>query len=246
MTIRAEDRDQKPVPSQSCDLSIAPLHWNARSKQYDAGEFDTHHISTDAQGSATFVWSPPAAGLYALDVHSTDKEGRVSYERTYSMVVDRTNGAADAGPNKLLLVPGKDVVAAHEPLRVLLVSPVAGRDALVTVSDARLRSAFVLHITGTSRTFDLLPPADTARFTIGATVADTTALNAIAEITVRPASKTMRVTIRPDKQRYHPGDLATLRVRTLSESGQPISSELSLGVADEAIYALKDPSGTTV
>jgi uncharacterized protein YfaS (alpha-2-macroglobulin family) len=242
--VHAEDHDKRPIAGQSCDLSIAQLHWNTRAKHYDAGDFDTHSLSTDASGRATFRWTPTVAGLYALDVRSTDEAGRVSYERTYSMVVDRTNGAAATGPKTLLLIPAKEVVGTHEPLRVLLVSPVAGRDALVTISDSRLRSAFVLHMTGSSSTFDVMPPTGDARFAIGATVADSRALNADAEITVRPPPHSMRVTIRPDKQRYRPGDLATIRVWTRAENGHPISSELSLGVVDEAVYALEDRAET--
>ncbi len=50
VTVRAEDRDRKPVAGQSCDLSISLLHWNARTKKYDSGRTDAHvHIDRRAR-----------------------------------------------------------------------------------------------------------------------------------------------------------------------------------------------------
>ncbi len=87
------------------------------------------------------------------------------------MVVDETNAVADGAPSKVLLVPNKNIVGPHERLHVLLVSPFAGRDAFVTLSDGHMRSAFVLHLTGSERTFDVMPPVDDAHFSIDATIA---------------------------------------------------------------------------
>jgi uncharacterized protein YfaS (alpha-2-macroglobulin family) len=243
ITVRAADRDGKPLQNQLCELSIAPLKWNASAARFDSGSFDSHQLTTDALGRATYVWNPSKSDLYALDVRSTDRAGRVSYERTYAMVVKPDWDTVAAGPDRLLLVPAKTVVKPKEPLRMLLVSPVAGHDALVTVGDGRLRYAFVVHMNGRSQTFDVMPPADDATFYVDVVLANNRSSSARTRIDVRPPEREMRVSIRPAKPRYKPGDLATLHLWTRSQDGRPLQAEVSLGVADEAIYALHDQIG---
>ncbi len=52
--------------------------------------------------------------------------------------------------------------------------------------------------------------------------------------------KTLNVTITPDKESYAPREKATITVRVTNERGDPVSTELSLAMVDEAIFALSD------
>lgn len=57
-------------------------------------------------------------------------------------------------------------------------------------------------------------------------------------VPVPDVSRKLNITLTPDKAEYHPGDQATYRIKALDNKGRPVSTEVSLTVVDEAIYAL--------
>jgi uncharacterized protein YfaS (alpha-2-macroglobulin family) len=59
------------------------------------------------------------------------------------------------------------------------------------------------------------------------------------ELRVAEPPHELAIGIEPDKREYRPGESARIRLRTTDRSGQPVRSELSLGVVDEAIYSLR-------
>ncbi|MBZ5546170.1 MAG: alpha-2-macroglobulin, partial [Acidobacteriia bacterium] len=61
-------------------------------------------------------------------------------------------------------------------------------------------------------------------------------------ISVPATEKILKVTIETDKPQYRPNDKVTYTIDAQDEQGRPVSAELSLGVVDEAIYAVR-PDG---
>ena len=43
----------------------------------------------------------------------------------------------------------------------------------------------------------------------------------------------------PSKPQYQPGEAASYTIKATDTSGKPVAAEFSLGVVDEAIYAIK-------
>ena len=58
-------------------------------------------------------------------------------------------------------------------------------------------------------------------------------------ISVPAAEKVLKVTVETDKAQYRPNDKVTYTLTTQDEQGHPVSAEVSLGVVDEAIYAVQ-------
>ena len=54
--------------------------------------------------------------------------------------------------------------------------------------------------------------------------------------------KVLKVTVETDKPQYRPGDKVTYTLTAQDAKGHPVSAELSLGVVDEAIYAVRPDS----
>lgn len=52
----------------------------------------------------------------------------------------------------------------------------------------------------------------------------------------------INVSVRPDRNKYNPGDTATLEITTIAPDGTPVPSEVSLAVVDKAIFDLKKKS----
>ncbi|HAG09249.1 MAG TPA: hypothetical protein DCK87_06800, partial [Desulfotomaculum sp.] len=47
------------------------------------------------------------------------------------------------------------------------------------------------------------------------------------------------MTVTPSKKNYEPGEVVTCRLKTVNAANKPVQAEVSLGVVDEAIYALR-------
>ena len=58
-------------------------------------------------------------------------------------------------------------------------------------------------------------------------------------ISVPAVEKVLKVTVETDKPEYRPGEQVTYTVTAQDAQGHPVSAELSLGVVDEAIYAVR-------
>ncbi len=61
-------------------------------------------------------------------------------------------------------------------------------------------------------------------------------------ISVPAAEKVLKVTVETDKPEYRPGEKVTYTLTAQDAEGHPVSAELSLGVVDEAIYAVRPDS----
>ena len=60
-----------------------------------------------------------------------------------------------------------------------------------------------------------------------------------------PTQHELKVELQPSKPQYQPGEAATYTIKATDSSGKPVAAEFSLGVVDEAIYAIKpDTTGS--
>lgn len=62
------------------------------------------------------------------------------------------------------------------------------------------------------------------------------------EIILPPKHRLMKLEVVSDRGRYRPGEEANFIVKTFDASGKPVAAEFSLGVVDEAIYAIREDS----
>jgi uncharacterized protein YfaS (alpha-2-macroglobulin family) len=64
-------------------------------------------------------------------------------------------------------------------------------------------------------------------------------LSGEAVVNVSRERKALRVIITPEQPRYEPGQTATFTIKTCTTEGLPAPSEVSFGLVDEAIYAIR-------
>ena len=63
--------------------------------------------------------------------------------------------------------------------------------------------------------------------------------SATKELILPPKDKFLNVSLSTAKDEYRPGEKITLNIKTLNNDGKGVASEFSLGVVDEAIYAIR-------
>ena len=112
----------------------------------------------------------------------------------------------------------------------------------MTVEGSDIYDHFNVHLTGVV-TMVRIPIKDTYRpnFYIGVCfVRNKTFTNRHVRAKVSLDLQTLRVTLLPDKRIYKPGENATFTLKASDSYGRPARAELSVGVVDEAIYAVAE------
>ncbi|MGQ9706997.1 MAG: alpha-2-macroglobulin family protein [bacterium] len=66
------------------------------------------------------------------------------------------------------------------------------------------------------------------------------------DISVKDPSKSLRMSLNMDKKEYRPGDEARWSVNVTDYSGKPQIADVSLGMVDEALYAIREEDKTTL
>jgi alpha-2-macroglobulin len=66
------------------------------------------------------------------------------------------------------------------------------------------------------------------------------------QVVIPPKHRILNMQVVADRSRYRPGEEANLIVRTTDQKNNPVSAEFSLGVVDEAIYAIREDTIRTL
>ena len=178
-------------------------------------------------------------GASAFD--STQREATYSTSLWIADVAGVTDATmvrpVDIYPDKHSYKPGDTahvLIATHSP----------GAHVLITTEGQQVYTWSLHAVAGDSVMVDV--PIDARfepNFFLGVTfVKNERLVDGSKNISVPAAEKVLKVTVESDKPEYRPGEKVAYTVTAQDAQGRPVSAELSLGVVDEAIYAVRPDS----
>lgn len=254
VSLKATDYDGKPTTT---DVRVEVVRMVSKQQTDKEGNdvWETRRVpawsgtaKTDGNGLAALAVPPQAAGDYEIDATATDGRGNKIQAFTGAWVAssgEALGAEASSSSGALKVVLDRKVYKPGQVARALVVSPVPNVTALVTVEGVSLHQAQTITLHGTTGlisvpvTRDFEPNA----FVAACVVNGKEFLEASRSLNVTPAEKFLQVTVTSDKARYQPGDQATYTVEARDYNGRPVQAEVSLGVVDQAIYAI-EPDNT--
>ena len=198
-------------------------------------------VSTDAHGVAHYTYTVPNVPWLTVHASSFDSNRR---EATFSTsmwiassgVAEEENAyrQADIYPDKHSYKPGDTahiLIATHSP----------GAQALVTTEGQQVYTWSLHPASGGSLTVDIpIEERFEPNFFLNvAFVQNEQLVEGSKNISVPAAEKVLKVTVETDKPEYRPDEQVTYTMTAQDAQGHPLSAELSLGVVDEAIYAVR-------
>ena len=226
----------------SYEIRIEKQKWNPIASQNDYHKIKSVEGATNAQGLGESELSFEKSGYYRLVIAGKDQQGRKVESYDYLWVGGRADDQEDFGLSKsLLLIPQKKKLKPEETAKLLLVSPIKNAEVLVTIEGDKIQDYRLEKIDGFSKTLEIplkrewLPNV----FVTVSAIGKKEFYEASVELSISPAEHYLNVEINSDKTKYQPGDEIAYRIKTKDERGKAVSAELSLGVVDESIYALK-------
>jgi uncharacterized protein YfaS (alpha-2-macroglobulin family) len=241
ITVEARDYESKPVRTR---IHVELFRWSWRQHSAAAAALRSADVDTGDDGTGTAqIAIPPQGGSYRLRVSARTPEGREVQDYTYLWVSGAGETDFGEGNRKTVqIVPDKKTYRAGDTAKVLIVTGKPNTPVLVSIEGRDLRSHRVI------RSADA-----TAILEVPVTAQDEPGIWVSAEylrkgvmyqgtknLKVPPVSHQLKVSIATDKPQYRPGDSAQYTVQVTGADGRPASgAELSLGIVDEAIYAIR-------
>jgi hypothetical protein len=244
--VEVTDHDGKPVAN--VPVALTPLY--ERTKRNEDGETEQTEDRlplirgrTDAGGTAVLTVTPPSAGDMQIVVQATDSGGRVAYTRSGLWVESDTGEDLTTQVDDLSLHTDKRRYQAGDTARVLINTSRIGESVLLTVEGERVYAHYVVPIRQHSSIVRVPVEAGYGPNVslVACYVKDKRFARGDATLRVALTQRLLNVTVSADRARYLPGGSATMSVRITDSQGRPVAGcPFSLGVVDEAIYALRE------
>lgn len=238
--VRAADLQGKVVPNARVHVQADLVKWSHDKATYRFVR--AADGTTNARGAATVTLGLLPAGLYRLTATAQDSKGTL-VKAEGSLWVSGEEGlwGAETGAADLELVRNKSVYHPGETARVLITTKAKGVSALVTVEGRQLFGHQVVSLSGGGRVIEVpLTERHMPNVHLSVCVASGSSfVQQDVSLNVSAASQLLQVRIAADRSRYKPGQRATYRLDVRDRQGRPVRAELSLGVVDEAVYAVR-------
>ncbi|MBI2265125.1 MAG: alpha-2-macroglobulin, partial [Armatimonadetes bacterium] len=181
----------------------------------------------------------PRSGYFRITAEAHDSKDHPISAETYAWV-SGSEPYVYSYP-ELEILADKRVYQPGEQARILIHSSVKDALCLLSVEGEKIHSIHRIPIKNGSAEF-LLPITGDFMPNIYVAAAIPWAGRLVQGSRVLPVparDKFLSVQILPDRSEYKPGETASYQIITRDSSGKPASSEVSLGLVDAAIYALR-------
>ncbi|HEX2121857.1 MAG TPA: alpha-2-macroglobulin family protein, partial [Thermoanaerobaculia bacterium] len=246
---KAVDANDRPVQTTGT-VTVIRREWRAKDvNAYHEEEVLAAKVTTDANGEATFRFTPKREGYYAIRWSSEDIDPNVPTRvrdlvtaETAVWVADRTTrdlGYFASGGVEIIV--DRETMRAGETASVMIVTPSSGRWVVFTASGDDILDTQVLRVDGTVKLVQL--PLDDRHvpnfFVTASSIFDRTFSTDTERIVVPPVEHFLNVDVKADREQYEPRQEGTLTVTTRDVDGKPVSAEVALAVSDEAVTAIQ-------
>jgi hypothetical protein len=240
---KAMDANDRPVQT-SGTVTVTRRRWQKRA--YVDEQVTTSKLATNAQGEATFTFTPRETGYYVVrwesfDGDPTRAQNRVVAETTV-WVADRNS--TDIGyysHGGVDIVVDKEAARAGETVPVMIATGTSGRWVLLTTSGDEILDTRVLRLDGNVKLVQLqLDERHVPNFFLTASsVFDLSVATDSEQIVVPPVEHFIHVDVKADREQYEPRQSGTLTITTKDADGRPVPAEVAIAVSDEAVTAIQ-------
>src|SRR5208282_3705680 len=236
LAVEAKDYDGKPVATA---VQIELQQNNYRNTETIPPV--TLTAQTDSQGAAKVNVPLQHSGWFTIRVKARTPEGREVEGTTWLWV---TGMGAWYGPGReqVQIVPDKKSYSAGDTAHVLILTGKPGAHLLVTAEGAKVYTKQVVAAAGSDVTVDVPIRAEFAPgiYLSVAYLQDNSLHQGSKRIKIPATERALTLEVTSSKPQYTPGEAGAISVTARDAAGKPVSNaELSIGVVDEAIYAVR-------
>jgi len=201
-------------------------------------------VTTDAKGMAHDTYTVPRFHYLIIGASAFDSNRREATHETSLWVAGAGCARGSEEDQRLEIYPEKRFYRPSDTAHILVVTQSPGAQLLTTIEGQRVFAWSVQASNESSLTLDIpTQERNEPNSSFAATYIKKEQLyEGSKSISVLAREKALKVTIETDKPQYRPHEKVTCTVTAQDEQGRPVSAELSLGIVDEAIYAVRPES----
>ncbi len=206
-------------------------------------------VMTNELARATASFTPKEGGTYKVRATTKDEKGNTTISGSFLWVSGFGFQAARENNDRIVVVTDKRDYLVGDTMSVFVASPFASASAktLLTAERGSVLSYTLVETSESSNNFELpIPPSYTPNVFVGAVVLKGSAQVknppefkiGYSEVKVTDKKQQINVTVTTDKKKYKPKDTLKATIQTNDLLGHPIATELSVGLADKAVWDL--------
>ena len=239
--------DGRPVANQKVSVRVGSEYWH-ESGEADFKVFKRAQVTTDSQGRASVTFAAKEGSL-RIDASAEDRRGNTVSSSGYVWCWSGDYGEMEGTRySELQIVLDKKIYNPGDTAKVLINTSKPGPTALVTVEGDRAYLVKTVALKGNSTAVDIpVTSACKPNFYVSVCfVRNKKFISQEVRAKVSLKAQELKIRVEPDKSKYKPGEQATYRLTATDASGRPAVAQLSVGVVDEAIYAIARDDTTPI
>ena len=238
-TAVARDYDGHPV---AAPVHLELLRWQFFGLRQPASVvLDAKDGQTDADGRAEATFTLSQSGSFILRVSATTPEMRQVTGTTWLWVSGSGETSWGGNQRTIRLIADKKSYKAGDTAHVLILTGVPEAYVLVASEGRTIRHQQIVHATSPSVTVDIPLGADEQPnvWISAAFLHDNQFYQSQQNLKVPAVQQQLHIDVQPAKPQFQPGEKAVYAVLVHDAAGKPVAGEFSLGIVDEAIYAIE-------
>lgn len=242
-TAVARDYDGKAVSAMFHVELLEPRYY---TREAPDAVLESKDIQSGADGTAAVTFSAGRIGGLRLRVSAITPENRQVQGNGWLYVTGSAASAWGGESRDIRIVPDKKSYAVGDTAHVLMLTAVPDAYLLVTTEARTIQNRQVVHASGSSVTVDIpITREQQPNVFVSATFfRDNQLYQSNHNLKVPAVQQKLQIDIQPSQKQFLPGQKAAYLLSVHDSAGKPVSTELSIGVVDEAIYAIHpDSSG---
>ncbi|HEY3298531.1 MAG TPA: MG2 domain-containing protein, partial [Armatimonadota bacterium] len=244
--VQARNYDKTPVVEQDITLLIGREKWIEDKSTFEV--YKEQKVKTDKAGKAALAFSLGDKPYVEIVAKATDRRGNVVSAKQWIWSGGEYFDDGSSRTADLNIVLDKKTYNAGDTAKVLIRVPQPGSTVLVTVEGDKVYERRVIHVAKKSAvlTFQVRNEYKPNFYIDACLVRDKNFLTQEVRAKVAMGAEALKVDITPNKTRYRPGENAVYKIKVEDSKGKPASAQMSVGVVDEAIYAIQEDTTTPI
>jgi len=243
-TVRALDYDKHPVAT-AVHIELVSYRYRGEDRVLQSAD-----AQTSADGLARVQLALPESGFFAVRATASTSVGRDVTGSTWVWVAGKEEQTWAEGESRTLqLIADKASYKVGDVAHVLINGAIANSTILLTTEGTGILTKKLVHAAEANITVDVPITVDSQPnvFVSAVFVWDNEAYEGSKSLNVPAVERRLNIEITPVKQQFQPGEAASYNITAKDWTGKPVEAELSVGVVDDAVYAVEpDTSGDIV
>ncbi|MGB6200273.1 MAG: MG2 domain-containing protein [Candidatus Acidiferrales bacterium] len=203
-------------------------------------------VQTGVDGTAPVSFTAKNPGDFILHVTARTPENRTVAGDSWLWVTSDAENWWGGNGQSFQIIPDKKSYVVGDTAHLLVLTGQPESYMLVTTEARTIQSQKIVHATSSSVTVDVPITSDQQPnvYVAIAFFRNNVLFQTTKNVKVPAIQQKLQITIQPSATQFEPGQKATYTIEARDANGKPVSGEFSLGIVDEAIYAIHpDASG---